>query len=85
MQESEYRALYELLRVRALNENPGVAPVWFIDIKDQLDAISRMVAEDRTLSRAAKRRLANKGHSCDEDCYQQCLHSVHGCHGRRSE
>ncbi|WIA23540.1 hypothetical protein OEZ85_000271 [Tetradesmus obliquus] len=58
MRESQYSALYVALRNRA-QQGPGASmdPSWFQQIKNDLQAISQRVANDASLSSAAKRRL----------------------------
>lgn len=76
MRESEYRAMYEAVRHRALHDDVGLDPTWFPGIKNQLDAVARMVDEDTSLSSNAKRRLA----VLDADVLRIAVGKVHAAY-----
>lgn len=60
MNETLYKARYEQLRLRAVNDPESyVGFGWFRELKRRLDDLSRVMLRDNRLSRAAKRRLTD--------------------------
>lgn len=74
MNERGYRALYEHLRLRALNDPHNIVDFpWFRQLRRDLNDLSRLMARDNDLSRPAKRRLME----CDWRVFIAAVRRMH--------